>query len=97
MEEESALLTMSESAGSPKDDHVVSQVQQTTSGTGQSEQCGTGVSKPKKDKLARLRELGLVPPPVAKLCADDGAFVQLEPQQANPGEEARRVNRVARL
>lgn len=42
--------------------------------------------KPRKDKLARLRELGLDPPPVAKLCADDGAFVQLEPPQENPGE-----------
>lgn len=43
-------------------------------------------NKPKKDKLARLKELGLDPPPVAKLCADDGAFVQLEPPQLNPGE-----------
>uniref|UniRef100_A0A3B4YBQ7 Claspin n=1 Tax=Seriola lalandi dorsalis TaxID=1841481 RepID=A0A3B4YBQ7_SERLL len=42
-------------------------------------------TKPKKDKLARLKELGLHPPPVAKLCPDDGAFVQLEPQQLNPG------------
>ncbi|XP_078478767.1 claspin [Lampetra planeri] len=33
-----------------------------------------------KDKLARLKQLGLNPPPVAKLCADDGAFVQLEPE-----------------
>ncbi|XP_078146529.1 claspin [Centroberyx gerrardi] len=44
-----------------------------------------GPTKPKKDKLARLRELGLDPPPVAKLCADDGAFVHLE---LNPGVEA---------
>lgn len=43
-------------------------------------------TKPKKDKLARLKELGLDPPPVAKLCPDDGAFVQLEPPQLNPGE-----------
>lgn len=43
-------------------------------------------SKPKKDKLSRLKELGLDPPPVAKLCPDDGAFVQLEPPQLNPGE-----------
>ena len=43
-------------------------------------------AKLKKDKLARLRELGLDPPPVAKLCPDDGAFVQLEPPQLNPGE-----------
>ncbi|XP_058475896.1 claspin [Solea solea] len=42
-------------------------------------------SKPKKDKLARLKELGLVPPPIPKLCPDDGAFVQLEPPQLNPG------------
>uniref|UniRef100_A0A4W4EV39 Claspin n=1 Tax=Electrophorus electricus TaxID=8005 RepID=A0A4W4EV39_ELEEL len=44
------------------------------------------VAKPRKDKLARLRDLGLEPPPVAKLCADDGAFVQLECPPANPGE-----------
>ncbi|XP_051519780.1 claspin-like isoform X2 [Myxocyprinus asiaticus] len=46
------------------------------------------VLKPRKDKLARLRELGLDPPPVAKLCADDGAFVQLEPPQENPALKA---------
>lgn len=45
-----------------------------------------GPTKPKKDKFARLRELGLDPPPVAKLSADDGAFVQLELPQLNPGE-----------
>ncbi|KAM9383947.1 claspin isoform 2-T2 [Pholidichthys leucotaenia] len=45
-------------------------------------------TKPKKDKLARLKLLGLDPPPVAKLCADDGAFVQLELPQQNPGVEA---------
>lgn len=44
-------------------------------------------SKPKKDKLAMLRKLGLDPPPVAKLCPDDGAFVQLEPPEVNPGEK----------
>lgn len=43
-------------------------------------------TKPKKDKLAMLRRLGLDPPPVAKLCPDDGAFVQLEPPLLNPGE-----------
>lgn len=43
-------------------------------------------TKPKKDKLARLKELGLDPPPVVKLCPDDGAFVQLEPPQLNPGK-----------
>lgn len=42
--------------------------------------------KPKKDKLAILKKLGLDPPPVAKLCPDDGAFIQLEPPQLNPGE-----------
>ncbi|XP_051991953.1 claspin-like [Xyrauchen texanus] len=46
------------------------------------------VLKPRKDKLTRLRELGLDPPPVAKLCADDGAFVQLEPPQENPALKA---------
>ncbi|XP_042292110.1 claspin [Thunnus maccoyii] len=45
-------------------------------------------TKPKKDKLTRLKELGLDPPPVAKLCADDGAFVELEPPPLNPGVEA---------
>ncbi|KAG7225407.1 hypothetical protein INR49_027396 [Caranx melampygus] len=47
-------------------------------------------AKPKKDKLARLKELGLDPPPVAKLCPDDGVFVQLEPPQLNPGVVALR-------
>ncbi|XP_041738913.1 claspin isoform X2 [Coregonus clupeaformis] len=45
------------------------------------------VTKPKKDRLARLRELGVEPPPVSKLCADDGSF-DLEPLQVNPGVEA---------
>ncbi|XP_060915553.1 claspin [Labrus mixtus] len=48
-------------------------------------------TKPKKDKLAMLKKLGLDPPPVAKLCPDDGAFVQLEPAQLNPGLEALKV------
>lgn len=43
-------------------------------------------AKVKKDKLAMLKKLGLNPPPVAKLCADDGAFVHLEPPQIKPGE-----------
>lgn len=43
-------------------------------------------SRPKRDKLSRLKELGLDPPPVARLCPDDGAFVQLEGPQTNPGE-----------
>ncbi|XP_070841107.1 claspin [Chaetodon trifascialis] len=45
-------------------------------------------TKPKKDKLALLKKLGLDPPPVAKLCPDEVAFVQLEPPQLNPGVEA---------
>ncbi|XP_038827769.1 claspin-like isoform X2 [Salvelinus namaycush] len=45
------------------------------------------VPKPKKDRLARLRELGVEPPPVSKLCADDGSF-DLEHPQVNPGLEA---------
>uniref|UniRef100_A0A8C7WDM5 Claspin n=1 Tax=Oncorhynchus mykiss TaxID=8022 RepID=A0A8C7WDM5_ONCMY len=45
------------------------------------------VPKPKKDRLARLRELGVEPPPVSKLCADDGSF-DLEPPRVNPGVEA---------
>ena len=43
-------------------------------------------TKPKKDKFARLKELGLDPPPIAKLCPDDGAFIELEAPQLNPGE-----------
>ncbi|XP_046690492.1 claspin isoform X1 [Silurus meridionalis] len=93
--EESVLPSVDMSESSTKENPDMFQVQQTKSGTGQSGQDdsvpaeqGTAVSKPKKDKLARLRELGLEPPPVAKLCADDGTFVQLELQQANPGLEA---------
>ncbi|CAL1583720.1 unnamed protein product [Knipowitschia caucasica] len=43
--------------------------------------------KPRKDKRSRLRELGLDPPPVAKLCPDEGAFVHLDPPQPNIGVE----------
>lgn len=46
------------------------------------------VLKPRKDKLARLRELGLDPPPVVKLSADEGAFVQLEAPQENQALKA---------
>ncbi|XP_061111131.1 claspin isoform X2 [Conger conger] len=42
----------------------------------------------RRDRLARLRELGLDPPPVPKLCADEGSFIHLEPPQANPALEA---------
>ncbi|XP_030267375.1 claspin [Sparus aurata] len=45
-------------------------------------------TKPKKDKFAMLKKLGLDPPPVVKLCPDDGAFVRLEPPELNPGLEA---------
>uniref|UniRef100_A0A8C3AZK0 Claspin n=1 Tax=Cyclopterus lumpus TaxID=8103 RepID=A0A8C3AZK0_CYCLU len=45
-------------------------------------------TKLKVDKLARLKRLGLDPPPVAKLCPDDGSFVELEPPPLNPGVEA---------
>ncbi|XP_019738842.1 claspin isoform X1 [Hippocampus comes] len=45
-------------------------------------------SKPKMDKLARLKELGLNPPPVAKLCANAGDFILLDPASHNPGVEA---------
>lgn len=41
--------------------------------------------EPRGDRLARLRKLGLDPPPVAKLHPDDGAFVKLEPPQLHPG------------
>ncbi|KAL7830540.1 hypothetical protein SRHO_G00316670 [Serrasalmus rhombeus] len=84
-------------SGSPTPDKEEQQVsgQQAESETASSEQVGSSLAEPgpvmpklKRDKLARLRELGLEPPPVAKLCADDGAFVQLEPPQANPALEA---------
>ncbi|XP_036421566.1 LOW QUALITY PROTEIN: claspin [Colossoma macropomum] len=99
MEEESAPPAVKVPVGSeaPTQDKEEPQVsiQQAESETGNSEQVGSSLAepgpvmpKPKKDKLARLRELGLEPPPVAKLCADDGAFVQLEPPQANPALEA---------
>ncbi|XP_053302742.1 claspin [Pleuronectes platessa] len=42
-------------------------------------------TKPKRDKFARLKELGLDPPPIARLCQDEGAFVELEAPQLNPG------------
>ncbi|CAG5866986.1 unnamed protein product [Menidia menidia] len=45
-------------------------------------------AKPKRDRLTRLRELGLDPPPVARLCPDQGAFVELDPVGCHPGVEA---------
>ncbi|KAM9776889.1 claspin isoform 2-T2 [Syngnathus typhle] len=45
-------------------------------------------TKPKMDKLARLKELGLDPPPVAKLRANEGAFVLFDPAPQKPGVEA---------
>ncbi|XP_063041335.1 claspin [Engraulis encrasicolus] len=42
----------------------------------------------RKDKLARLRELGLDPPPVAKLQQSDDTFVELGEPQVNPALEA---------
>lgn len=39
----------------------------------------------RKDKLTRLRELGLDPPPVPKFQPSDDAFVELEAPQVNPG------------
>ncbi|XP_037330993.2 claspin isoform X1 [Pungitius pungitius] len=42
-------------------------------------------TKSKEDKLARLRRLGLNPPPVARLCPGDGAFIELEPPPLNQG------------
>ncbi|XP_061667370.1 claspin isoform X2 [Syngnathoides biaculeatus] len=45
-------------------------------------------TKPKMDKLARLKKLGLEPPPVAKLCSSAGAFVLLEPASQNKGVQA---------
>lgn len=53
---------------------------------GAAEPSAKQLAKPKKDKLAILRKLGLDPPPVAKLCPDGGAFIQLDPPQLNPGE-----------
>ena len=47
-----------------------------------------GHHRSRKDRLAKLRELGLDPPPIPKLCADEGAFVNLlePPQLVNPGK-----------
>ncbi|XP_008421254.1 claspin [Poecilia reticulata] len=45
-------------------------------------------ARPKKDRLSRLKELGLDPPPPAKLSPDDGAFVQLDLPHWNPGVAA---------
>ncbi|KAJ8384976.1 hypothetical protein AAFF_G00196420 [Aldrovandia affinis] len=47
-----------------------------------------GGSRARKGRLARLRELGLDPPPVPRLCADEGSFIHLEPPQPNPALEA---------
>ncbi|XP_066573249.1 claspin isoform X2 [Amia ocellicauda] len=41
----------------------------------------------RKDRLARLREMGLDPLPMPRLCPDDGAFIQLEPPPVNLGLE----------
>ncbi|XP_035384852.1 claspin isoform X2 [Electrophorus electricus] len=98
-EEESTIpdIEVSEMAGSLKQDHEEQHVpvQQSEYGTVPLEQVASAaaapepaVAKPRKDKLARLRDLGLEPPPVAKLCADDGAFVQLECPPANPALQA---------
>ncbi|XP_014828588.1 PREDICTED: claspin isoform X3 [Poecilia mexicana] len=45
-------------------------------------------ARPKKDRLSRLKELGLDPPPPAKLSPDDGAFVQLDLPHCSPGVAA---------
>ncbi|XP_031442312.1 claspin isoform X2 [Clupea harengus] len=44
--------------------------------------------KTRKDRLTRLRELGLDPPPVARLQASEDSFVELEAAQVNPALEA---------
>lgn len=44
-------------------------------------------ARTKTDRLSRLKELGLDPPPPAKLSPDDGVFVQLDPPHCNPGEK----------
>ncbi|XP_027892722.1 claspin [Xiphophorus couchianus] len=45
-------------------------------------------ARTKTDRLSRLKELGLDPPPPAKLSPDDGVFVQLDPPHCNPGVAA---------
>ncbi|XP_032436907.1 claspin [Xiphophorus hellerii] len=45
-------------------------------------------ARTKADRLSRLKELGLDPPPPAKLSPDDGVFVQLDPPHCNPGVAA---------
>ncbi|KAG9355591.1 hypothetical protein JZ751_000429 [Albula glossodonta] len=72
--------------------------QNTDSGPGNGEQPAVSANeltspsgsrpKPRKDRLARLRELGVDPPPVPRLCADEGSFIHLEPHQPNPALEA---------
>ncbi|MGH0167142.1 UNVERIFIED_CONTAM: hypothetical protein FKN15_078023 [Acipenser sinensis] len=45
-------------------------------------------SKPcRSSRLEKLRKLGLDPPPQPRLCADEGAFVNLDPPAVNTGEK----------
>ncbi|XP_016334792.1 claspin-like, partial [Sinocyclocheilus anshuiensis] len=81
-EKETPIEQETEGAKRPEKDQVKQQASVDQA------QTAAQMLKPRKDKLARLKELGLDPPPVAKLCADDGAFVQLEPPQENPALKA---------
>ncbi|XP_039596261.1 claspin isoform X3 [Polypterus senegalus] len=45
-------------------------------------------SKSLRNKLEKLKQLGVAPPPTPRLCADDGAFVNLDVSSVNPDLEA---------
>lgn len=84
--EQSQTAVMSDSEGLQKDPLSGALVEPLSADSAATEPSAQQPTKPKKDKLAILKKLGLEPPPVAKLCPDDGAFVELEPPQLNPGE-----------
>ncbi|XP_041868297.1 claspin [Melanotaenia boesemani] len=87
-EAKSALGCRAETSASPPEQNPATGDSEGQQAEHLSEPSEQQPSRLKNNKLARLKELGLNPPPVAKLCLDDGAFVQLEPPQLNPGVEA---------
>ncbi|KAM3596062.1 uncharacterized protein V6R79_007677 [Siganus canaliculatus] len=87
--EEEAAAEQGQAAGAGADPVAAPQCE--SSAPAAAEPTSLQPTKPKKDKLAMLKKLGLDPPPVAKLSADDGAFVQLEAPQLNPALEALKV------
>ncbi|XP_051927578.1 claspin isoform X2 [Hippocampus zosterae] len=95
---DASMKTASEEGGLLKQTEALSNIQRAEDGppaavepqstTLTAEPLTTLAGKPKMDKLARLKELGLDPPPVAKLCANAGDFILLDPASHNPGVEA---------